>query len=262
MFLKWILLLTGAIINGVFAKKYEIDLCKNQSQSLGYKGRNEKTDEWKLTANKCTTSNSVILFHFVQMNLRPYWICRGSLKISAYLSGAELCSYNHGLCFLVTSNNATAVDPTIIKRCRLATLIRSQELLPITVNFTKDRTDYARGFQLNYTFAMSSDIIERTSTVNEKQDDSGAVGAAIAFGIVCGLLSAILIAVAIRRFRKKAVVDAGVNNTMVTSPGNQYESTMQCDGEINPDTIYHTVDKPDEATEKETVVNQLYTMAP
>nr|XP_039253426.1 uncharacterized protein LOC120330617 [Styela clava] len=122
-------------------------------------------------------------------------------------------------------------------------------------------TYYAWGFQLNYTFAVSSDNVGGTSTVNKKQDDSGAVGAAIAFGIICGLLSAILIAVAIRRFRKKAVIDGHVTNTMVTLPSNQYESTMQCDGEINPDTIYHTVDKPGDATEKETVVNQLYNMA-
>nr|XP_039254860.1 uncharacterized protein LOC120331778 isoform X2 [Styela clava] len=275
MYLKWILLFTALLIQNVISacppsttKMMTTVNGTIQSPNYPQKFWSSHCRKWQLPHHEFSQNSSLVLFvrTMNMMFVSKTTYLAGSLLVN----GTNIATMSNGTCLIFHGSNQKCRNLENIKmQQKCSQRLHSYEAIDsFTVKF-KPSPDlyyyglrYPRKFQLDYEYLpCMEDTSHGTSTVHEKQDDSGAVGAAVAFGIICGLLSAILIAVAIRRFRKKAVIDGRVNNTMVTSPSNQYESTMQCDGKINPDTIYHTVDKPDETTEKETVVNQLYAMA-
>ncbi|XP_077969534.1 uncharacterized protein LOC144424279 isoform X2 [Styela clava] len=117
----------------------------------------------------------------------------------------------------------------------------------ITFNISHIMKYKPRRFKLRYEYKLCSGSKDQTSF--------GSVGAAIAFGIISALEALLLVAVAVRRYRKRGSAFRKTKEKTVTST-----TVLENNYGAGSDPIYHTVGNPAQAAQSETVFNELYTI--
>ncbi|XP_077969576.1 uncharacterized protein LOC120331973 [Styela clava] len=209
--------------------------------------------EWILPHTQYGKTHSLVI-QMVELNL-GYWTNDTNYKSAGLISvgGGNLADNSTGDCHIYHPQRSDcSVSGETLTPCTSVWHHYGDIGDDVKIEYKPSRKNSRRSRKWN--FSIEYEYIK----CEADQQNLGAVGAAITFGMISALEALVLIAVALR-YKKGRNIDARGNNATVAPSTNTHEA-RDCGGDLDPDPVYQTVENLRAEMQPETVVNEIYTM--